>query len=358
MATITKVTTPDGVTHNIGGGGGANTTYDLSLGTLSSNTVPIKLDGSDGTTDTVYLKGAGTATLSVSGSTITITTSAGQTITYTLSGSGDTTTYTITATPSSGSATSTTIPAATQSAAGMMTSSDKTKLDGITSGAEPNQNAFSHIKVGATTISADTETDTLELIAGTNVTLVPDATNDRVTISSTGGGGGGLSFDDIYPVGSIYMSINNVNPGLLFGGTWEQIEDTFLLAAGSTYTAGNTGGSSTVTLQESELPNITGAFYERRINASADNHMGSAPSGAFSRSDGDGARTVAWASSSTSVVQDQINMSFGSGNAHENMPPYLVVYMWKRVADPAIDYMVDANGNYIVDDNGNYIEVA
>lgn len=141
MATIKHVTTPDGVTHDIGGGGGTNTTYDLSLGTLSSNTVPIKLDGSDGTTDTVYLKGAGSATLSVSGSTITITTSSGQTITYTLSGSGDTTTYTITATPSSGTATSTTIPAATQSAAGLMTSSDKTKLDGIAAGAEVNVQA-------------------------------------------------------------------------------------------------------------------------------------------------------------------------------------------------------------------------
>lgn len=47
----------------------------------------------------------------------------------------------------------------------------------------------------------------------------------------------------MYPVGSIYMSVNDVNPSTLFGGTWERIQDRFLLAAGSTFAAGNTGGS-------------------------------------------------------------------------------------------------------------------
>lgn len=48
-----------------------------------------------------------------------------------------------------------------------------------------NQNAFSNVKVGSTTVAADTTTDTLELVAGTNVTLTPDATNDKVTIAAT-----------------------------------------------------------------------------------------------------------------------------------------------------------------------------
>lgn len=59
------------------------------------------------------------------------------------------------------------------------------KLDGIQAGAEVNQNAFSNVKVGSTTISADTKTDTLELVAGSNVTLTPDATNDKVTINAS-----------------------------------------------------------------------------------------------------------------------------------------------------------------------------
>ena len=61
----------------------------------------------------------------------------------------------------------------------------KNKLDGIASGAEVNQNAFSNVKVGSTTIAADGKTDTLELAAGSNITLTPDATNDKVTIAAT-----------------------------------------------------------------------------------------------------------------------------------------------------------------------------
>ena len=51
--------------------------------------------------------------------------------------------------------------------------------------------------------------------------------------------------DLIYPVGAIYMSVNSVSPSTLFGGTWEQIQDTFLLACGTTYSGGSTGGSNT-----------------------------------------------------------------------------------------------------------------
>lgn len=70
-------------------------------------------------------------------------------------------------------------------ASGLMTGSDKTKLNGIATGAEVNQNAFSNVKVGSTTVAADSETDTLELVAGSNITLTPDATNDKVTINAT-----------------------------------------------------------------------------------------------------------------------------------------------------------------------------
>lgn len=65
------------------------------------------------------------------------------------------------------------------------TTTEKNKLAGIASGAEVNQNAFSNVKVDSTTVAADTKTDTLELVAGSNVTLTPDATNDKITISAT-----------------------------------------------------------------------------------------------------------------------------------------------------------------------------
>jgi hypothetical protein len=81
------------------------------------------------------------------------------------------------------------ITAATTSAAGSMSSADKTKLDGIAAGAEVNQNAFSNFAVsGQTTVAADTKTDTLTLVAGTNITLTTDATTDTITIAASGGG--------------------------------------------------------------------------------------------------------------------------------------------------------------------------
>ena len=111
--------------------------------------------------NTTYIKG-----LSVSG----------QTITYT---KGDGTTGTITTQD-----TNTTYGVATTSANGLMSSSDKSKLNGIATGAEVNQNAFSNVIVGSTTIAADAKTDSLTLV-GSNVTLTPDATNDKITIGIT-----------------------------------------------------------------------------------------------------------------------------------------------------------------------------
>ena len=72
----------------------------------------------------------------------------------------------------------------TTSSNGLMSASDKSKLDGIAAGAEVNQKAFSNIAVGSTTIAADTKTDTLTIAAGNNITLTPDATNDKITIAA------------------------------------------------------------------------------------------------------------------------------------------------------------------------------
>ena len=81
------------------------------------------------------------------------------------------------------------ITAATTSTAGSMSAADKLKLDGIASGAEVNQNAYSNFVVGATTISANSETDTLTLIAGANITLTPNAGAESITIAATGSTG-------------------------------------------------------------------------------------------------------------------------------------------------------------------------
>lgn len=360
MATITHIKTPDGVIHDVGGGGGSST-YTL---TKSGST--ITLTGSGGDVSSVVDSNT-TYSISISGHTITLTPSSGtaQTVTvpddnttYTISVSGST----ITLTPSSGSAQTITIPDATTSASGVMSASDKSKLNGIESGAEVNvqsdwnqsdSTADDYIKNKP---SIPTVSVTQKVSTGTNIADIT-VSGTTTQLYAPSGGGGGLSFDDIYPVGSIYMSVNNVNPGILFGGTWEQIQDSFLLSAGTTYTAGSTGGSATHTLTKNQLPVVSGSFNLRRVDET--NHIARYPTGIVTRSDNltDEARTVAWASSATNYPTDKISISFGAGQAHNNMPPYLVVYMWKRIPDPLIDYLVDENGNFLVDENGNYIEV-
>ena len=64
----------------------------------------------------------------------------------------------------------------------------------------------------------------------------------------------------VYPVGSIYWSSNNTNPSTLFGGTWTQIKDRFILAAGDSYTNGAIGGAATVTLTVSNMPSHKHSF--------------------------------------------------------------------------------------------------
>lgn len=121
--------------------------------------------------------------------------------------------------------------------------------------------------------------------------------------------------DMTYPVGSIYMSINNTNPQTLFGGTWEQLKDRFLLGAGNTYAAGNTGGEATHTLTVSEMPS-----HDHGIKMNVSGYEGGiAYTSHFGQGD-----PQQWDN-----YQGLIG-STGGNNAHNNMPPYLVVYMWKR----------------------------
>lgn len=76
--------------------------------------------------------------------------------------------------------------------------------------------------------------------------------------------------DLIYPVGSIYQSSKNTNPGTLFGGTWTQLKDVVLVAAGSTFKAGTTGGSATHTLTVQNLPTHNHTFTGTAVNSSTE----------------------------------------------------------------------------------------
>lgn len=135
--------------------------------------------------------------------------------------------------------------------------------------------------------------------------------------------------DRIYPVGSIYMSISSTNPTTLFGGTWEQIKDTFLLSAGDTYTAGAIGGEATHTLIENELPAISGTVDFRAWGSGAPFLH---PEGAFASLGEQSDTALGFASGGTEDGYRRLKYSFGNGKAHNNMPPYLAVYMWRRTA--------------------------
>lgn len=92
---------------------------------------------------------------------------------------------------------------ASTSTAGFMSAADKTKLDGVATGAEVNQNAFGNVAVGTSTLQADNKQDTLYIAAGSNVSIAADETNDKITIGLTGivpvanGGTGKANLDNV-----------------------------------------------------------------------------------------------------------------------------------------------------------------
>lgn len=102
----------------------------------------------------------------------------------------------------------------TTSSNGLMSASDKSKLDEIAAGAEVNQKAFSNVTVGSTTIAADSKTDTLTIAAGNNITLTPDATNNKITIAAT---------DTVYthPSYTARTGVPTANATPAFGGTFK-----------------------------------------------------------------------------------------------------------------------------------------
>ena len=126
----------------------------------------------------------------------------------------------------------------------------------------------------------------------------------------------------------IYISTNNNSPQNFLGGTWVRIEGRFLLGAGSGYGAGSTGGEATHTLTTNEMPEhahnvrvysgVTTGGYSRVAKAGS-NYVTSTSASVT-------------ASGSSYSVGNMGTVENGSGQAHNNMPPYLAVYIWKRTA--------------------------
>lgn len=139
-----------------------------------------------------------------------------------------------------------------------------------------------------------------------------------------------------YPVGSIYMSVAATDPGTLFGGTWSLIYGKFLFAADGNIQAGQVGGESAHMLTEGELPKLRGGI----MTGSGENLPDTNGYGVFRSANGICSTTTprhngqpiqdAWSSFPTGEAYAGLDIIFGGGQAHNNMPPYLSVYVWQR----------------------------
>lgn len=126
--------------------------------------------------------------------------------------------------------------------------------------------------------------------------------------------GSNFVLDNVYPVGAVYMSMNSTNPGTLFGGTWEQVQGKFLLGVSNAYPAGSSGGESEHTLTTAEIPDHAHSFkYTGQAEAIGVNAI----------------RLYQAESNQYNAYSGGQSSNCG-GQAHNNMPPYLSVYIWYR----------------------------
>lgn len=184
---------------------------------------------------------------------------------------------------------------------------DSGKQDTLTFDQTPTSGSYNPVTSGGVANALDAKQDTLTF----DTAPTQDSTNPVTS--------GGIYTailnavrDAAYPVGSIYMSVSSTSPQDLFGGTWERIQDKFLLAAGTTYAAGATGGEAMHTLTINEIPSHT--------------HMITFAGSAIQS--GTNRRTP-----HANYDDDRMaTLPTGGGEAHNNMPPYVAVYVWKRTA--------------------------
>ena len=164
-----------------------------------------------------------------------------------------------------------------------------------------------------------------------------------------------------YPVGSYYMSSNSTSPAKLFGGTWTQITNRFIFAAGSGYSVNSTGGSATKTLVTDNIPshshscgsagshthtrgtmNITGRVCgvnnggeQGAFTYDGDNiaymHIGDSKWKDIAFWKFDASRSWSGETSPNGSHAHTIG-STGKGTAFNIMPPYIVAYVWRRTA--------------------------
>ena len=380
-------------------------TATITITDANGTTTATVTDGTDGAPGAAATITAGTTTTLSPGSSATVTNSGtssaavfdfgipqgatgspgadGYSPTASVSKVGDTATITIT--DQNGTTTASVTDGATGATGPANTLSIGTVQSGATAaatitGTAPNQTLNLTLPQGspgsAATVAAGTTTT---LPAGSSASVTNSGTSSAAVFdfSIPQGADGQDSFvpdlatlklkmlDIVYPVGSIYMSTNNVSPQTFLGGTWAQIQDTFLLSAGSTYTAGNTGGNATINLSHSHtvdshnhsLPANTGSHTLTVSEMPSHRHFRDMENNRVkAASVSNGVWTNASADNTSSLTGDNKNTrATGGGQGHTHplggntgdkspgtdsklsstqsiLPPYLVVYVWKRTS--------------------------
>ncbi len=187
------------------------------------------------------------------------------------------------------------------------------------------KDCFTEVEEGK--INAEFNKATLKCFDSENQAFSMDCEGNLVVnsiITREGGNNGSFSIDNVYPIGSIYLNITDVNPGTLFGGSWEQIKGRFLLGCGDNgdgydYEALSTGGEALHQLTIDEMPTHNHNKWKRTA----------------SQVDFASGFDVIHFSGSMYEERYQIHCETadtGGNIPHNNMPPYLAIYIWKRVA--------------------------
>lgn len=152
----------------------------------------------------------------------------------------------------------------------------------------------------------------------------------------------------IYPVGSIYMSTVSTNPATLFGfGRWEAMPAGRVLLAqgksswGTTYNAGSSGGEATHKLTVGELPthshtgnintkNLSGTFISKSVERDSSGIVSNISTNKVGNSSGGSGNTGTEYTINASHTHTIVINNIGSSQAHNNIQPYIAVYIWKR----------------------------
>lgn len=143
-----------------------------------------------------------------------------------------------------------------------------------------------------------------------------------------------MNVDLMYPVGSIYLSVNSTNPSQLFGGTWEQWGKGRVPVGVDTRqtefnTVEKTGGEKTHTLTQGELPNISGTI---NFHGAGSATVGSGCDGVFTSTFARPNYRSGGSDLGGAGSYDGYRLNVGNNQPHNNLQPYITCYMWKRTA--------------------------